>query len=60
MPTATIGYPKVYTVEEFAQIFKVSPEAVRNLIRRGGASCHSHWQTVPHSSEGAGLVPGSG
>jgi excisionase family DNA binding protein len=35
MPTAMMDYPKVYTVEEFAQIFKVSPEAVRNLIRRG-------------------------
>ena len=30
-----ISYPKVYTVEEFARIFKLSPEAVRNLIRQG-------------------------
>ncbi len=30
-----IKYPEVYTVEEFAKIFKVSPEAIRNLIRNG-------------------------
>ncbi len=30
-----ITYRDVYTVEEFAKIFKLSPEAVRNLIRRG-------------------------
>jgi excisionase family DNA binding protein len=29
------SYPEVYTVEEFAKIFKLSPEAVRNLIRQG-------------------------
>lgn len=28
-------YPVVYTVEEFARFFKLSAEAVRNLIRRG-------------------------
>ena len=27
-------YPTVYAVEEFAKIFKLSPEAVRNLIRK--------------------------
>lgn len=31
----TIAYPSVYSVEEFAKIFKLSPEAVRNLIRQG-------------------------
>jgi excisionase family DNA binding protein len=30
-----IPYPQVYTVEEFARLFKLSPEAVRNLIRKG-------------------------
>ncbi len=30
-----IKYPEVYTVVEFARIFKVSPEAIRNLIRKG-------------------------
>jgi excisionase family DNA binding protein len=30
-----IAYPSVYSVEEFARIFKLSPEAVRNLIRQG-------------------------
>lgn len=30
-----VDYPMVYTVEEFARIFKLSPEAVRHLIRRG-------------------------
>lgn len=29
-----VTYPDVYTVEEFAKIFKLSPEAVRNLIRK--------------------------
>lgn len=29
-----VTYPTVYTVEEFAKIFKLSPEAVRNLIRK--------------------------
>lgn len=33
-----IKYPEVYTVEEFAEIFKVSPESVRNLIRKGEIS----------------------
>jgi excisionase family DNA binding protein len=33
-----IKYPEVYTVEEFAGIFKVSPESVRNLIRKGEIS----------------------
>ena len=28
-------YPNVLTVEEFAEVFKLSSEAVRNLIRRG-------------------------
>lgn len=28
-------YPEVYTVAEFAKVFKVSPEAVRGLIRQG-------------------------
>ena len=27
--------PQVYTVEEFAKMFKLSPEAVRSLIRKG-------------------------
>ena len=31
-------YSDVYTVEEFAKIFKLSPEAVRNLIRSGEIS----------------------
>ncbi len=30
-----MAYPLVYTVEEFAKLFKLSPEAVRNLIRKG-------------------------
>jgi excisionase family DNA binding protein len=30
-----VAYPDVYTVEEFANLFKLSPEAVRNLIRQG-------------------------
>ncbi|HIC91471.1 MAG TPA: DNA-binding protein [Syntrophaceae bacterium] len=30
-----LDYPDVYTVEEFANIFKISVEAVRNLIRKG-------------------------
>lgn len=30
-----ITHPPVYTVEEFSKIFKLSPEAVRNLIRQG-------------------------
>lgn len=30
-----VDYPTVYTVEEFAKLFKLSPEAVRSLIRRG-------------------------
>ena len=29
------AYPEVYTVEEFAQVFKLSTEAVRSLIRQG-------------------------
>lgn len=29
-----VKYPEVYTVEEFATIFKLSPEAVRTLIRK--------------------------
>jgi excisionase family DNA binding protein len=29
------SYPQVYTVEEFAKVFKLSPEAVRKLIRKG-------------------------
>ncbi|MBI5167003.1 MAG: helix-turn-helix domain-containing protein [candidate division NC10 bacterium] len=29
------NYPEIYTVEEFAKIFKLSPEAVRSLIRKG-------------------------
>jgi excisionase family DNA binding protein len=28
-------YPEVYTVEEFAKLFKLSPEAVRMLVRKG-------------------------
>jgi len=28
-------YPEVYTVEEFAKLFKLSPEAVRTFIRKG-------------------------
>lgn len=28
------SYPEVYTVEEFAKMFKLSPEAVRTLIRK--------------------------
>lgn len=31
----TASYPEVYTVEEFAQVFKLSAEAVRSLIRHG-------------------------
>ena len=31
----SLPYPEVYTVEEFAQMFKLSAEVVRNLIRRG-------------------------
>lgn len=31
----TVTYPKVYRVEEFAKIFKLSAEAVRSLIRKG-------------------------
>ena len=30
--------PSVYTVEEFAAVFRLSPEAVRSLIRRGEIS----------------------
>lgn len=30
-----LAYPKVYTVEEFAKVFKLSPEAVRSLVRKG-------------------------
>ncbi len=30
-----INYPEIFTVEEFAKIFKLSPEAVRNLIHKG-------------------------
>jgi excisionase family DNA binding protein len=33
-----VRYPEVYTVEEFAKLFKLSPETVRNLIRRGEIS----------------------
>lgn len=33
-----IKYPEVYTVEEFADIFKIAPESVRNLIRKGEVS----------------------
>jgi excisionase family DNA binding protein len=33
-----VVYPEVYAVEEFAKLFKLSPEAVRNLIRRGEIS----------------------
>lgn len=29
------SYPEVYTVEEFAKVFKLSPEAVRTFIRKG-------------------------
>jgi excisionase family DNA binding protein len=28
-------YPEVYTVEEFAKLFKLTPEAVRTLIHEG-------------------------
>lgn len=35
MPQAAADYPEVYTVEEFAKLFKLSPEAVRTLIRNG-------------------------
>ena len=31
----SVLYPEVYTVGEFAQMFKLSAEVVRNLIRRG-------------------------
>lgn len=31
----TVTYPQVYTVEEFARIFKLSAEAVRSLIHKG-------------------------
>jgi excisionase family DNA binding protein len=30
-----VAYPKVHSVEEFAKIFKLSAEAIRNLIRKG-------------------------
>lgn len=30
-----VAYSEVYTVEEFAKIFKLSPEAIRALIRKG-------------------------
>jgi excisionase family DNA binding protein len=30
-----VSYPDVYTVEEFAKIFRLSPEAIRTLIRKG-------------------------
>lgn len=33
-----VSHPNVYTVEEFAGIFRLSPEAVRGLIRRGEIS----------------------
>src|SRR5713101_8143496 len=35
MPQAATDYPEVYTVEEFEKLFKLSPEAVRTLIRNG-------------------------
>ncbi|MBI3000920.1 MAG: helix-turn-helix domain-containing protein [Deltaproteobacteria bacterium] len=35
---SAVNYPEVYTVEEFAKIFKLSPEAVRTLIRKGEIS----------------------
>ena len=35
MPQAVVAYPDVYTVEEFAKLFKLSPETVRILIRNG-------------------------
>jgi len=35
---SAVNYPEVYTVEEFARIFKLSPEAVRTLIRKGEIS----------------------
>jgi excisionase family DNA binding protein len=35
MPHEAPIYPEVYTVEEFAKLFKLSPEAVRLLIRKG-------------------------
>src|SRR3972149_10512787 len=35
---SAVNYPEVYTVEEFAKIFKLSPEAVRTLIRNGEIS----------------------
>jgi excisionase family DNA binding protein len=31
-------YPEVYTVEEFAKLFKLAPEAVRDLIHQGEIS----------------------
>src|SRR3972149_2471530 len=34
----SVKYPKVYTVEECARIFRLSAEAVRNLIRKGEIS----------------------
>ena len=33
-----VPHPNVYTVDEFAAIFRLSPEAVRSLIRRGEIS----------------------
>lgn len=35
MPQVAANYPEVYTVEEFAKLFKLSSEAVRILIRSG-------------------------
>ena len=34
MPQAAAVYPAVYTLEEFAKLFKLSPAAVRTLIRK--------------------------
>ena len=35
MPQVAAAYPEVYTVEEFAKLFKLSSEAVRTLIHKG-------------------------
>jgi excisionase family DNA binding protein len=34
-PKKAASYSAVYTVEEFAKIFKLSPQSVRTLIRAG-------------------------
>lgn len=51
MPQEAAVYPEVYTVEEFAKLFKLSPEAVRILIRKGEilAICIGRQYRIPQS-----------